>query len=215
MSNPADQVIGLYRRHAFAWAARRGPHLPEQVWIDKFIQLLPETSSVLDLGCGSGEPIGRYLLAKGCRLVGVDASPELIEMARARVPGATWITSDIRTLRLDQRFHGILAWNSTFHLTQDDQRAMFATFEKHALPGAALMFTSGPRHGEALGEFEGEVLYHASLDAAEYQTLLGQHGFAVVEHVVEDPDCGSLTVWLAQRHVALSGERDNASGRRA
>ncbi len=60
------------------------------------------------------------------------------------------------------------------------------------------MFTSGPAYGEAVGTYEGEPLYHASLDGAEYRTLLDESGFEVVEHIVEDPDCGGHTVWLAQ-----------------
>jgi hypothetical protein len=45
---------------------------------------------------------------------------------------------------------------------------------------------------------EGEPLYHASLDEAEYRSLLNSHGFAVVSHVVEDPKCGGHTIWLAK-----------------
>ncbi|MFQ6549309.1 class I SAM-dependent DNA methyltransferase [Aestuariibius sp. 2305UL40-4] len=207
MKSPADRVIELYRSHARAWVARRGRHLTEKVWIDRFLQRLPDAPSVLDLGCGSGEPIGRYLLETGSEVVGVDGSQELIEIAQGRVPGATWITADMRALRLDMAFDGILAWNSTFHLTPEDQRGMFAVFERHAAPGAALIFTSGPRYGDALGEFEGEALYHSSLDEDEYRALLKQHGFAVVDHVVEDPDCGFLTVWLAQKDASFPLER--------
>ncbi|MGL4557916.1 MAG: GNAT family N-acetyltransferase, partial [Afipia sp.] len=95
-------------------------------------------------------------------------------------------------------FGGVVAWNSFFHLTPDDQRAMFKIFRDHAKPGAALMFTSGPGAGEAIGAYQGEPLYHASLDTAEYEALLAAHGFSVVQHVVEDQDCGGLTVWLAR-----------------
>jgi hypothetical protein len=71
-------------------------------------------------------------------------------------------------------------------------------FRRHAAPHAALMFTSGPAHGEAIGSFGGEPLYHASLDPSEYRSLLDQNGFHVVSHVVEDPACGGHTIWLAQ-----------------
>lgn len=77
-------------------------------------------------------------------------------------------------------------------------RAMFPIFHAHALPGAALMFTSGPAHGEAIGAFQGEALYHASLDAAEYTALLAANGFDVLAHVAEDARCGGHTVWLAR-----------------
>jgi hypothetical protein len=60
------------------------------------------------------------------------------------------------------------------------------------------MFTSGPAHGEAIGSLGGELLYHASLDPAEYRSLLDLNGFRVVSHVVEDAGCGGHTIWLAQ-----------------
>jgi hypothetical protein len=75
---------------------------------------------------------------------------------------------------------------------------MFPIFRKHAAPKAALLFTSGPLYGEILGSFEGEALYHASLAPDEYRSLLSQNGFEVVSHVVEDPNCGLHTIWLAQ-----------------
>ena len=75
---------------------------------------------------------------------------------------------------------------------------MFPIFRAHAAPRAALMFTSGPAHGEAIGQLEGEPLYHASLDPTEYMQLLDSHRFDVVATVPEDQSCGGRTVWLAQ-----------------
>jgi hypothetical protein len=104
----------------------------------------------------------------------------------------------MRTLSLARRFDGILAWDSFFHLCPDDQRRMFPIFRHHAAARAALMFTSGPAHGEAIGSYKGEPLYHASLDAAEYRALLSANGFEVMAHMVEDPNCGHHTIWLAK-----------------
>lgn len=56
---------------------------------------------------------------------------------------------------------------------------MFTVFRAHAASGAALMFTSGPDGGVAVGTFEGEPLYHASLDATEYRALLAHSGMAL------------------------------------
>ena len=68
-----------------------------------------------------------------------------------------------------------------------------------AAPGAPLIFTSGPAAGEAIGEYQGEPLYHASLDPVEYRALADAHRFDVVSYVPEDPECGGLTVWLMQQ----------------
>ena len=152
----------------------------------------------IDPRCGAGEPVAEYLIGCGHAITGVDSSPSLIDLGATRFPAHTWIVGDMRRCALGARFGGILAWDSFFHLTQDDQRAMFPIFRDHAAAGSALMFTSGPQAGEAIGRYQGEPLYHASLDAAEYEALLDGHGFAVVAHVAEDAACGGHTVWLAR-----------------
>jgi hypothetical protein len=128
----------------------------------------------------------------------VDASPTLISFCRERFPHRCWQVADMRTLSLGSTFDGLLAWDSFFHLSPDDQRAMFPVFRRHAAPGAALMFTSGPSHGEAIGSYHGEPLYHASLAAEEYRALLQNNGFRVEAHAVEDPHCGGHTIWLTR-----------------
>ena len=61
------------------------------------------------------------------------------------------------------------------------------------------MFTSGTEEGPAIGELEGDLLYHGSLSIAEYRTLLDATGFEVVAHAVADPSCGHRTIWLARQ----------------
>ncbi|MGO9655573.1 hypothetical protein [Mycobacterium sp.] len=75
---------------------------------------------------------------------------------------------------------------------------MLAIFRHRAELSAALMFTSGPSAGEQIGTYQGEPLYHASLDSAEYRLLLHDTGFDVATHVVEDATCGLHTIWLAR-----------------
>ncbi len=154
---------------------------------------------MLDIGCGMGEPIASYLIEKGHRVTGVDSSASMIELCRRRFPKQQWHVADMRSLHLNCRFDGLLAWDSFFHLTPEHQRAMFEVFAAHAAPRGVLMFTSGPAHGEAIAEFEGDPVYHASLDPDEYRRHLDVAGFAVISHVAQDPHCQGHTVWLAQR----------------
>jgi SAM-dependent methyltransferase len=198
-SEKAADIIDLYQRKAQDWIERRARSgLFEKPWLDRFRALLPPAGPVLDLGCGSAEPMAAYLIGLGYSVVGVDSSPAMIDVCRRHFPEREWIVADMRKLALRRQFSGILAWDSFFHLCYDDQRRMFPIFREHAAPKAALMFTSGPGHGEAIGSFGDEALYHASLDPAEYRSLLDRNGFDVVAHVVEDPDCGGHTIWLAQ-----------------
>jgi trans-aconitate methyltransferase len=132
------------------------------------------------------------------RVTGVDTSPTLIALCRKRLPNQEWVVSAMQTVALHRQFDGILGWDSFFFLTHDDQRTMFKVFAAHAAPSAFLMFNTGVEYGEAIGEYRGELLYHASLDSVEYQMLLEQFGFDVVAHAVEDPTAGGRTIWLAQ-----------------
>lgn len=195
----AKNIIKIYKKHARAWTELRGQLLYEKAWLNYFLSLIPEHAQILDLGCGSGKPIAAYLIEQGHSVVGVDSSDVMIEMAKHNFPEQHWIQADMRQIELEQKFKGILAWDSFFHLIQDDQRKMFAQFSRFAEQSTVLMFTSGPSHGEALGDLFGDVLYHASLSQQEYRTLLKQHGFEVIKMVAEDPDCAGHTVWLAQK----------------
>lgn len=146
-----------------------------------------------------GEPVARYLMDRGAHVTGLDSAPSLIALCRARFPEHRWEVGDMRAMALGARFDGILAWHSFFHLHPDDQRPMFVRFAAHAAPGAALMFTSGPGHGEAIGRWQGEPLYHGSLAPEKYRALLDENGFEVADYRARDPECGEATVWLAWR----------------
>jgi len=199
MTSDADRIIGLYDRNAEDWARRSARRrFFEQAWIDRFLALVPASGSILDLGCGSGEPIAVYLIERGYRVTGVDSSPALLKLCKDRFPEQTWIAADMRALDLGTRFDGVLAWNSFFHLAHGPQRGMFPIFAKHSRNGTPLMFTSGTAFGEAIGTYQDEPLYHASLETAEYRALLAKNGFTVVSHAVEDETCGGHTIWLAR-----------------
>ena len=196
----AADVIALYTRKAAAWDAARGMEPgPEAGWLARFAGLLPAGGRVLDLGCGTGRPLGARLLAQGFAVTGVDASEPAIGLARQRLPAGIWTCADMRGLELGETFDGLLAWDSLFHLTAADQAALFPVLGAHAAPGAVLMFTSGPDAGVAMGEFDGEPLHHASLSPSAYRERLSGAGFEVLDFRPEDPECGGHSIWLARR----------------
>ena len=139
VSDLPERIIDLYERHARAFDRERGRSLSERGWLDRFRGIAGPGATILDIGCGSGEPIARYLIAAGHNVTGVDSAETMIAICRERFPAQSWTVADMRCLALGRRFGGILAWDSFFHLTQDDQRAMFAIFAAHAANGCAPM----------------------------------------------------------------------------
>lgn len=192
----ASAIIPLYERTAPAWLAARGTDLIETEWLDLFTRRLPRDGTILDLGCGGGAPIGAELLRRGFAVTGVDSAVSLIRHARATLPDGTWLVGDMRRFEPPDRFDGIIAWHSFFHLGSDDQRAMIPRFASLVRPGGSIMFTSGLQAGEAWGKWQGEPLFHASLAPEEYRDLLGATGFEAIEFINADP---IAFVWLATR----------------
>ncbi|MFN3669685.1 MAG: class I SAM-dependent methyltransferase [Brevundimonas sp.] len=202
MSDPAAAVVDLYSRRPADWDADRGRSLMERRWLDAFLALIPADGTILDLGCGSGEPIAAWLIAQGRRVTGIDAAPGLIDLCRARFPDHDWRVADMRGLNLGRDFDGLIAWHSAFHLTPAEQVGLFSVYARHVRPGGALMFTSGSTADETVGEWRGEPLYHASLSPEAYRAGLEAAGFDLSAHRSDDADCGGATVWLWRRRVS-------------
>lgn len=200
-----ERIIGLYEETATAWDEARGTKLGEREWIDAFAALVRPGGTILDLGCGGGQPVARYLIERGFSVTGLDSSPTLVGMCRERFPEHEWLVGDMRALDLGRRFDGVLAWYSFFHLHFDDQRAMFPRFAAHSEPGAPLIFSSGPMHGEAIGEWQGEPLYHASLAPEEYRELLIANRFKVESFKPGMPVADGPSVWIARQINPASG----------
>jgi len=199
MTHPANRITQHYEQHATAWDSdRQNSGWNDKVWHDLFVGRLKTGAKVLDLGCGSGWPVAQHMAQRGLRVTGVDSSPTMISLCHGRLPDHEWIVADMRGLSLGRRFDGILAWDSFFHLDHDDQRRMLVVFAEHAAAGAWLMFNAGPQHGEAIGDYRGSPLYHASLAPSEYEALLDRSGFEVIEHVINDERAGGRTAWLCR-----------------
>jgi SAM-dependent methyltransferase len=71
-----------------------------------------EGTRLLDIGCGSG--YAAVLAAeRGARVTGLDATPELLEIARERLPAGTFITGEMDALPFeDESFDAAVAFNA-------------------------------------------------------------------------------------------------------
>ena len=98
---------GIYDRNARLFDSERSRDLRKKV-ARPLSDLLPKSAKVLDVGCGAGEPIARYLIGKGFEIEGLDFSRTMRKGIRGRFPDQRWHRMDMRTLSLSTRFEGII-----------------------------------------------------------------------------------------------------------
>lgn len=95
---------------------------------------LTHADFVVDLGCGTGEMVGRLAdRYPNARVVGVDHSEEMIARARAERPGQEWLRADAATYEPGQPLD-VLYSNAVFHWLPD-HGALFPHLLDHLRPG--------------------------------------------------------------------------------
>jgi ubiquinone/menaquinone biosynthesis C-methylase UbiE len=89
----------------------------------------------LDVGCGTGRHLS--FLRSHYDVTGLDASPEMLRVARRRLPGIRLILGDMRKFHLDATFDVVSCLYSAIgHLTTERELgATFAGFARHLKPG--------------------------------------------------------------------------------
>lgn len=187
----------VYDRNAAGWAATRPTHLFEAPWLNRLAACCPPGGSILDLGCGTGEPIGRYFLDAGLSVTGVDYAPGMIRLANEALPQGDWSVADMRTLNLGRAFDGVISWDGFFHLSVEEQRQSLPAIFDHVAPGGALLMTVGDQEGEVTGTVCEETVYHASLNPDEYEQWCRDAGFRQFEFVAHDESVLARTVCFA------------------
>jgi SAM-dependent methyltransferase len=99
----------------------------------------PGASSLLDVGCGTGTHL--RFLAGDYQVVGLDISPDLIAVARAKSPDLTFHVADMVDFELDRRFDVITCLFSAIAYveTHERMRRAVATMAAHLNPGGLML----------------------------------------------------------------------------
>ncbi|MFC4561726.1 class I SAM-dependent methyltransferase [Nocardiopsis mangrovi] len=157
---------------------------------------------VLDAGCGTGDLADR-VAASGAGVVGVDASPDMIDRARARFPGLDLRVADLRDLGPLGGFDAVLS-NAVLHWIPDAAGAA-ASLAGALRPGGRLIaelggsgniaaIDGGARALRARHGLEPAANPWYFPGVAEYAAVLERAGFEVTG------------AWLFDRPTRLPGD---------
>lgn len=123
--------VASYGRTAHEYARRTGELMADE--LAAFARTLRTGSAVLDAGCGPGRDLARFVAA-GLSPVGVDLTPEFVEMAQRVAPV---VCADVRALPMVARsFDAVWACASLVHLDRSAAKLALAELGRVARRGA-------------------------------------------------------------------------------
>lgn len=139
----SDDPSNGYEAVAEEYIRRRGASDSGVAVVRDWSRLLPLGGSVLDLGCGAGQPIARLLCDLGFEVSGIDASPTLIEACRRNVPDADVVCEAFADSNFFNRpFDGIVMVGVIFLLSVDEQPVVLQQAASALAPGGRLLFSA-------------------------------------------------------------------------
>lgn len=170
-----------------------------KAWIDRLVAPLATGSSILDLGCGDGQPIARYLMDRGFALTGVDAAGSVIALATTRFPRGQWIKADMRTVAIDRTFDAVIAWNSLTWLSHDDRAVMARRAAAWLKPEGRMLFNAPADLDPSRKDYRDGSPYRFDLEATNYSDAIADSGLRLIAHMTADPSCDDAGIWLAEK----------------
>ena len=179
-------------------------------YVDRILEDLPAGAKVLDLGCGTGNPIGRHVVEKGFRLTGVDQSARMLEIARREVPEAELIHADMVEVDLKDRFAAAIAWDSAFHVERKYHSALYEKLAHALEPNGRLLLSVGgsdPADFSPCGtdeegftsEMHGHTFFYSGYEPSVARKLLETAGFEIELWEVDDPTSRGHIAVIARR----------------
>ncbi|MER5638923.1 methyltransferase domain-containing protein [Kitasatospora sp. NPDC002227] len=117
--------------------------------LDWLAARLPERARVLDVGSGTGRPTAERLAAAGCRVTGCDVSAVMVELARARVPGAVFELADVRELPdTPGQWDAVTAFFPLLQMPRADVEHTLDRIADWLAPGGLFVLATVPFDGE-------------------------------------------------------------------
>ncbi|MGH3717144.1 MAG: class I SAM-dependent DNA methyltransferase [Micromonosporaceae bacterium] len=153
---------------------------------------------VADVGCGPGH-VSHQLRDLGCEVVGIDLSPRMVEVARARFPGMEFSVGSMLELPPDVEWAGAVVLYSIIHLAPEQRRQAYKELSRAIRPGGVLLVgfhvgdaEHGPGDTQHLDEWwEQQVDLDAYyLDPDEVSSDLVAAGFTITTRVDRPPQPG-------------------------
>ena len=197
----ADSIVrDGYNKAAEAYLQGRD-QFESNRYLDMLAPLLKPQAAVLDLGCGAGVPVDRYLVDRGFRVTGLDISEKQIEIARTHVPEATYIVGDMGELRPgEHQVDAVVSFYAIFHLPRESHESLFRTIHTFLAPGGYLLVTMGSSEWEGVEpDFCDVPMWWSHYGPDENRAIIRRAGFEILLDEIDESGDERHQVILARK----------------
>jgi cyclopropane fatty-acyl-phospholipid synthase-like methyltransferase len=185
--SPQRTVEAGYNEVARQYAELEGTTpWPRMRWLNKLLADLPRGSSILDLGCGSGDPVDVYL-AHQHRVTGVDISAEQLRRARLNVPQAHFIKSDLSEVTFPiATFDAVVSFYTIEHVPRRFHSEVLRRVRGWLRPGGRLLLTiEAGEYADVTGTWLGVPMFLSCYGPERNKQMIQEAGFRLLESAVE------------------------------
>lgn len=150
--------------------------------LDWLLGKLGPSSRVLDVGSGTGRPTAHVLTEAGHRVLGMDVSSVMVELATRQVPGASFECADIRNVALqDGSFDAVCVYFPLLQMSREEQTDVVRRLARALRPGGCLAVATVPLDLEDVeGVFMGQRVRVTSFAPEDFTAMLAGVGLTVV-----------------------------------
>ncbi|MCE6988624.1 bifunctional 2-polyprenyl-6-hydroxyphenol methylase/3-demethylubiquinol 3-O-methyltransferase UbiG [Dyadobacter sp. CY323] len=146
---------------------------------------LPPNATVLDVGCGAGDPISRALIDEGLIVYGIDASPSMVQIFKQNFPDSPVVCEAAEDSSFfNRQFDAVIAWGLLFLLPEETQKVVIQNMANALYAGGKLLFTAPARRME--WEDAITAVESVSLGAEKYKALLVASGLLLIEEFEDE-----------------------------
>ena len=135
--------------------------------VDRAIAFCKNRETALDVGCGSGGRIINKLENLGFRVTGIDASPNMIAIARDTHKTSKFLVADICNWESDQQYDLIVGWDSLFHLPLSMHVPVLAKLCGMLKEEGIFLYTFGDGYGEHESDWHNDKFYYSTIGINE------------------------------------------------
>jgi cyclopropane fatty-acyl-phospholipid synthase-like methyltransferase len=206
MLRPYDQIANEWH------STPRGADYVKRVlgYVDMILKDLPAGARILDLGCGTGEPIANYMAQRGYQVVGVDESENMLKLAKTAVPNVEFVQSDMIDIQFSGSFAAAVAWDSIFHVDRKHHAAIFSKLSNALNPGGKLLLSTGGTGSEGFtSEMYGHEFFYSGHAPEVARGILESAGFEIELWEVDDPSSRGHIAVVAKKVSGSAFEEDN------